>query len=64
MIGSDYQNFSVLDINSVFIEKNKQTKNGNILHYLQTFGSNFGDEIDGRHLEKAFATSYTLTVNL
>ena len=31
---------------------------------IMAFGSNFGDEIDGRRLQKAFATSYTLTVNL
>ena len=50
-----------------FIEKEKKRKKKQQHQYLiinLTFGSNFGDEIDGRRLQKAFATSYTLTVNL
>ena len=43
-------------------KKKKTTSQYSIINL--TFGSNFGDEIDGRRLQKAFATSYTLTVNL
>ena len=37
----------------------KKKKKATISIINVTFGSNFGDEIDERRLQKAFATSYT-----